>query len=147
MNWARLLYRGGTSILFSLVVGVTYGLMVEMSMSVVLLGSLVITGFFSFLGGVIAYDEEVVSEKLLAILSYVVIGAFSVAHTSIDIPAYSYLAPTSMAIIWLGYTAQKNYANGEQPYQKYEWVPANPFYLFLTPYYYYKYKTSPSASE
>lgn len=39
-----------------------------------------------------------------------------------------------------GYQGQTRYANGEQPFQKYKWFPADALKSPLIPYYYYKHQ-------
>ena len=124
---------------------------ITISGTVLLYGGLSFLVFFlSFVAGVILTDywKSLVAFRGLIVAGYlVVISATLILNESLIVTTVGLVSYFGLYSMWSGYVGSYRFKRDNQPFQKYEWVPADVLQFPLIPYYYFKQRREKNTTE
>jgi hypothetical protein len=106
--------------------------------------------FLSFVAGVILTDywESIVALRGLIVANYlVIISGTLILNESLLVTTVGLFSYFGLYAIWSGYVGSYRFRRNNQPFQKYEYVPADVLEFPLIPYYYFKQRRETDTTE
>lgn len=127
-----------------------YGTVTQNALLLISVGFVFFIGFFV---GVLLADRTSEDKSVLLVsgLLYTPILGLELFLDITLFSAFSLFGLLFIFTVWNGYRGAQSNKRGNQPYQKYDWIPAETYKLPLVPYYMFKYyqthKTLSAESE